>query len=61
MEHLNAALLEGWRVVSATPMGGGGDTSDLAALVILEKDVTPDEVARLQAAIPQYIKEAARR
>ena len=32
-EHLGA----GWRVASATPMGGGGATDGFASLVVLER------------------------
>ena len=38
LSELNEELQTGWHVVSATPMGAGGDTSDVYSLVIIEKD-----------------------
>ena len=34
---LNDALAAGWSVVSATPMGGGGQAAGFASLVVLEQ------------------------
>lgn len=40
LEALTAHLNDGWRLVSATPMGGAGDGGAIrfAALVVLERD-----------------------
>ncbi|MNI52189.1 hypothetical protein D3C73_1069530 [compost metagenome] len=37
IEELNELLREGWKVVSQSPMGGGGGRNDVVSLVILEK------------------------
>ena len=36
-DALDADLRAGWRVVQATPMGGGGAADGFAALVVLER------------------------
>ena len=37
LDELNELLEKGYKVVSATPMGGGGQTGILASLVVVEK------------------------
>ncbi len=43
-EHLRA----GWRVVQASPMGGGGATDGFAALVVLERGAETEAEAILE-------------
>lgn len=40
---LNDLLRSGWTVVSATPMGGGGQAAGFASLVVLEKSASAAE------------------
>lgn len=37
LDRLDEHLEAGWRVASATPMGGGGATDGFASLVVLER------------------------
>jgi len=37
-EELNGLLSQGWRVIIATGMGGGGQNTNCYSLVILEKE-----------------------
>ena len=46
-EALDEHLRAGWRVVLATPMGGGGQTDGFAALVVLERRGETDAEALL--------------
>jgi hypothetical protein len=37
LDLLNEHLAHGWRLVTASPMGGGGQTEGFAALVVIER------------------------
>ena len=37
LDQLKQLLAQDWKVVSSTPMGGGGDAQGFASIVVLEK------------------------
>lgn len=50
LDALNTALGQGWRVVETTPLGGGGEATWGAALVVVERAPTEAAAALVQEA-----------